>query len=73
MVTRCPAAAAIRLDRYLAGIALLAYLAFTVSHLVFHLGHLESGEPGWSIVLAVSVSLMVLVPASALLGARKLT
>jgi hypothetical protein len=67
------AAAAIRLDRYLAGIALLAYLAFTVSHLVFHLGHLEHGEPGWSIVLAVTVSLMVVVPASALVAVRRMT
>jgi hypothetical protein len=67
------AAAAIRLDRYLAGVALLAYLAFTVSHMVFHLGHLESSEPGWSIVLAVGVSLMVVVPASALIAARRMT
>jgi hypothetical protein len=67
------AAAAIRLDRYLAGVALLAYLAFTVSHMVFHLGHLEAGEPGWSTVLAVVVILMVVVPASALFALRKPT
>jgi hypothetical protein len=67
------AAAAIRLDRYLAGVALLAYLAFTVSHLVFHLGHLESSEPGWSVVLAVAVTLMVVVPASALIAVRRMT
>ena len=67
------AAAAIRLDRYLAAVALLAYLAFTVPHLVFHLGHLKGSEPGWSIVLAVTVSLMVVVPASALIGVRRVT
>ena len=67
------AAAAIRLDRYLAGVALLAYLAFTVTHMVFHLGHLHADETGWSVVLALTVILMVAIPASALIGVRKLT
>jgi hypothetical protein len=66
-------AAAIRLERVLALVALLAFLAFALPHLVFHLGHLESGEPGWSTVLAIVLALSVLVPASALPGAWKLT
>ncbi|WP_410787209.1 DUF4345 family protein [Kribbella sp. C-35] len=66
-------AAAIRLDRYLVTLALLAYLAFSVPHTVFHLGHLDGHEPGWSIVLAVFVSLMVVLPLTALPGTRTLT
>lgn len=66
-------AAAIRLDRYLATLALLAYLAFSVPHTAFHLGHLDGHQPGWSIVLAVFVSLMVVLPLTALVGTRTLT
>ena len=66
-------AAAIRFDRLLTVVALLAYLAFAVPHLFFHLGHLEGDSPGWSVVLAVVTALSVLVPASALAAARKLT
>jgi len=66
-------AAAIRFDRLLTVVALLAYLAFAVPHLFFHLGHLEGDSPGWSAVLAVVTALSVLVPASALAAARKLT
>ena len=67
------AAAAIRFDRYLTVVALLAYLAYAAPHLVFHLGHLEGNEPGWSTALAVVLALSVLIPASALVAARKLT
>jgi hypothetical protein len=67
------AAAAIRFDRFLVAVALLAYLAYAAPHLVFHLGHLEGDEPGWSIALAVALALSVLVPVSALAGVRKLT
>jgi hypothetical protein len=67
------AAAAIRFDRYLVVVALVAYLAYAVPHLVFHLGHLEGEEPGWSIALAVVLALSALIPVSALAGARKLT
>ncbi|NUR99132.1 MAG: DUF4345 family protein [Kribbellaceae bacterium] len=66
-------AAAIRLDRYLAALALLAYLAFAVPHTIFHLGHLHGDETGWSIVLGSVVTLMVLLPLTALAGVRKLT
>jgi hypothetical protein len=63
----------VRLDRYLATLALLAYLAFSVPHTVFHLAHLEHGEPGWSVVLAIGVSLMVVLPLTALAGTRRMT
>ncbi|MFD7157312.1 hypothetical protein ACFV9C_22125 [Kribbella sp. NPDC059898] len=66
-------AAAIRFDRWLVAVALLAYLAFAVPHLAFHLGHLNGDEPGWSVVLGVGVGLMALVPLSALAGVRKVT
>ena len=48
-------------------------LIIAAPHLVFHLGHLEGQEPGWSIALAVVLVLSVLFPLSALIGARKLT
>jgi hypothetical protein len=66
-------AAAIRFDRYLTVVALLAYLAYAVPHLVFHLGHLEGGEPGWSAALVVVLALSAAVPLSALIAARRMT
>ncbi|TCC25549.1 hypothetical protein [Kribbella speibonae] len=66
-------AAAVRFDRFLVRVALLAYLAFTVSHLVFHLGHLHGDEPGWSVVLSGFVVLMVVLPLTALVGTRRMT
>ncbi len=66
-------AAAIRFDRLLTMVALLAYLAFALPHLVFHLGHLEGDSLGWSIALAVVLALSVVVPASALVAARRVT
>ena len=66
-------AAAVRFDRLLTVVALLAYLAFAVPHLFFHLGHLEGDSPGWSAVLAAVTTLSVLVPASALIAARRMT
>jgi hypothetical protein len=67
------AAAAIRFDRYLTAVALVAYLAYAGPHLVFHLGHLEGDEAGLSIALAVVLALSALVPLSALAGIRKVT
>lgn len=66
-------AAAVRLDRFLATVALLAFVAFSLPHGVFHLGHLHSHHLGWSIVLATGVSLMVVVPLTALVAARRMT
>jgi hypothetical protein len=67
------AAAAIRFDRYLTAVALVAYLAYAGPHLFFHLGHLEGDEPGLSIGLAVVLALSALVPLSAVAGIRKVT
>jgi hypothetical protein len=66
-------AAAISFDRRLSQIALLAYLAFSVTHLIFHLGHLEGDSPGWSAVLVIVTALSVLLPLSALPGTRRMT
>jgi hypothetical protein len=66
-------AAAVRFDRFLTVVALLAYLAFAVPHLFFHLGHLEGDSPGWSVVLVAVTTLSVLIPASALVAARRMT
>jgi hypothetical protein len=65
-------AAAIRLDRYLSVVALLAYLAYAAPHLVFHLMHLESAEPALSFGLVAILALSVIFPLSALAGARRL-
>jgi hypothetical protein len=66
-------AAVIRLDRFLTTVALLAYVVFSLPHAVFHVSHLHGDNLGWSIVLATFVSLMVVLPLSALAAARKLT
>ncbi|HZX04881.1 hypothetical protein [Kribbella sp.] len=67
------AAAALRFDRFLTAIALLAYLAYAGPHLFFHLGHLEGGQALLSTGLAVILALMVVLPLIALAGVRKLT
>jgi hypothetical protein len=46
----------------LAVIALLAYLAFSVPHLWFHVGHLEGATPGEATYLTTTLVLSVLVP-----------
>ena len=56
------AAAAIRPERGLAGTALLAYLAFAVPHLVFHLGHLHGASDADAAVLVTSLVASVLLP-----------
>ncbi|MEU4193993.1 hypothetical protein AB0E69_18985 [Kribbella sp. NPDC026611] len=65
-------AAAIRPERYLTVVALLAYLAYAAPHFVFHLGHLQSEQPGWSAALVIVLALSVAFPLSALAGARRL-
>jgi len=67
------AVAVVRFDRFLAAVALLAYLAYAAPHLVFHLGHPDGDEPGLSIALTVVMALSVLVPASALTAVRRVT
>ncbi|HEY3561457.1 MAG TPA: hypothetical protein VGL05_28525 [Kribbella sp.] len=66
-------AAAVRLDRFLTVVALIAFLAYAGPHLFFHLGHLEGGEALLSTGLAVILALLVLLPLTALAGVRKLT
>jgi hypothetical protein len=60
-------AAAVWMERRLVVVALLAYLAFSVPHLVFHLGHLHGlgGQPATMLVVVLAGS--VLLPL-ALLG-----
>ncbi|TDD22523.1 hypothetical protein E1218_19205 [Kribbella turkmenica] len=65
-------AAAISFDRLLTKVALAAYLAFAVTHFAFHVGHLEGDSPGWSTVLVALTTLSVLLPLSALIGARRM-
>ncbi|GAA1601097.1 hypothetical protein [Kribbella karoonensis] len=67
------AAAAIRFDRFLTAVALIAYLVYAGPHLAFHLGHLENGQGLLSTGLAVILALMVVLPLVALAGVRKLT
>lgn len=62
--------AAVRLDRVLVIVALVAYLVYAIPHLVFHLGHLDGSSPGWSVALAAVLVLSVLLPASALAAAN---
>jgi hypothetical protein len=69
-------AAGIWLERRVAIVALLAYLAFSVPHLVFHLGHLEGASAVETVVLvgvlaaSVSIPLLLLVLALRIPRAR---
>lgn len=42
--------------------ALLAYLAFSAPHLVFHLGHLHGATVGEAVLLASGLAVLVVVP-----------
>ncbi|MER7243312.1 hypothetical protein [Kribbella sp. NPDC000426] len=66
------AAAAVRMDRYLVAVALVAYAAFALPHMIFHVGHLHADDLAWSVVLAATVTLMFVLPVSALPGVRGL-
>jgi hypothetical protein len=55
-------AAACWLERRLVVVALLAYLAFSVPHLVFHLGHLSGAGGPAGTVLAVLLTGSVVLP-----------
>jgi hypothetical protein len=57
-------AAAIWMERRLVVTALLAYLAYSLPHLVFHAEHLEGGSPTLSALLLSFVILSVLLPAA---------
>jgi len=60
------AAAAWWLERRLVYIALIAYLVFSVPHLVFHLAHLQDASPSEAAFLALSLGGTVLLPAALL-------
>jgi len=64
-------AAAVWLERRLVVIALLAYLAFSAPHLVFHLGHLSgaSGTEAGALVALLVAS--VVLPVLLLVGALR--
>ena len=68
-------AAAIWPERRLTAVALLAYLAFSVPHLLFHLGHLHgAGGPASTVlvvVLAGSVALPLALLAATLRGSER--
>jgi hypothetical protein len=65
------AAAAIWLERRLVIVAILAYLAYSVTHLAFHADHLEADSPGWSAVLLAFTILSVLLPLALLPAALR--
>lgn len=60
------AAAGIWLERRLVLVALLAYLAFSVPHLVFHVGHLGGASDIEATVLVVVLAGSVVLPAALL-------
>src|SRR4029453_895720 len=55
-------AAAVWTERRLVVVALLAYLAFSAPHLVFHLGHLEGAGDTAATVLVVVLTASVVLP-----------
>jgi hypothetical protein len=65
-------AAGIWLERRLVVVALLAYLAFSVPHLVFHVGHLDGASDLEAAVLVVLLVASVVVPAGLLAVALRL-
>ena len=64
-------AAAVWLERRLVVVALLAYLAFAVPHLVFHVGHLEGATSLESTVLVVLLAGSVVLPLALLALAHR--
>jgi hypothetical protein len=66
------AAAGIWLERRLVVIALLAYLAFSLPHLVFHVGHLDGASDLEATVLVALLVASVVVPAGLLVVALRL-
>jgi hypothetical protein len=62
-------AAAIWTERRLVVVALLAYLAFSAPHLVFHLGHLERAGDTAATVLVVVLTASVVLPLALLVVA----
>ena len=61
-------AAAVWLEKRLVTIALLAYLAFSAPHLLFHLGHLSGANATEALVLVASLVASVVLPVGLLIA-----
>ena len=59
-------AAAVWMDARLTVIALLAYLAYSVPHLVFHLGHLHDASSAQTAFIVISLGGSALLPSALL-------
>jgi hypothetical protein len=64
-------AAAVWTERRLVVVALLAYLAFAVPHLVFHLGHLDGAGASAATALVVVLAASVMLPLALLVVALR--
>jgi len=64
-------AAAVWLERHLVVVALLAYLAWSVPHLMFHVGHLEGATSLQATVLVVLLVGSVVLPLALLTLSRR--
>jgi hypothetical protein len=64
-------AAAVWTERRLVVVALLAYLAFSVPHLVFHLGHLDGAGAPAATALVVVLAGSVVLPLALLVVALR--
>ena len=63
-------AAAVTLEKLLVRVALCAYLAFSLPHLVFHLGHLSGASAAEAVVLVGLLVASVVLPVVLLLSGR---
>jgi hypothetical protein len=61
-------AAAVWMETRLVVVALLAYLSFSLPHLVFHLGHLHGAEGTTAVALVVVLAGAVALPLTLLVG-----
>jgi hypothetical protein len=64
-------AAAVWTERRLVVVALLAYLAFSAPHLVFHLGHLDGAGASAATALVVVLAASVMLPLALLVVALR--
>jgi hypothetical protein len=61
-------AAAVWLEKRLVVVALLAYLAFSAPHLLFHLGHLSGASGAEALLLVALLAASVVLPVLLLVG-----
>jgi hypothetical protein len=64
-------AAAVWLERRLVTMALIAFLAYSITHLAFHADHLKADSPTWSAILLAFTILEVVVPLALLPAALR--